>query len=155
MFDPRSDLIGLFTNSRIGAASRYGSSSTVYIKLLIVEDNEEKEANDYGSKYVGIIWLKPPRAYLEDLNVGFSTTEHEVVVDCDLVIPVNDKWLRNTHATFINSVLHTFETTIRTNASATGKSWDNAEAKSIPISFDSETPNIYRRVIEVVCKKAN
>ena len=154
VFDPRSDIIGLFTSSRIGAASRF-STTSVYVKLLSYEDNDTAEPNDYGSKYVGIIWLKPPRAYLDSLDVGFRTTEHEVVVDCDLVIPKNNEWLRNSHATFINSVLHTFETTVRTNCSAAGKSWGTAEVKSIPISLDPDNPNIYRRVMELICIKAN
>jgi len=154
MFDPRDDLIGLFTNSRIGAASRY-STTTAYVKLLSYEGNEEKEPNDYGDKYVGIMWFKPPRSYLATMDIGFSTTEHEVVVDCDLIIPVNDKWLKGIHSTYINNILHTFETTIRTNASASGKTWDTAEVHAIPVSLDAENPNVYRRVVEVVCKKAN
>ena len=152
MFDPRSDLIGLFTNDRIGAASKY-STTSVYIQLVSWEDNEEKEPDDYGSKYVGILWLKPPRAYNEPMDIGFSTTMHEVVVDCDLLIPKNDNWLRNTHATYIKNICHTFETTIRRNASASGKTWDTAELRSIPISFDSENPGVYRRVFEVIFKK--
>jgi len=153
MFDPRSDIIGLFTNSRIGASSRY-SGTDVYVKILSMEDNEEKEPNDYGDKYVGIIWLKPPRVYLNDMDIGFNTAEHEVVVDCDFILPKNERWLKGNHATFINSILHTLETTIRTNCSASGKSWDIAMFNDIPISFNDE-PNIYRRVSEIVCYKAN
>ena len=154
VFDPRTDIIGLFTSSRIGAVSRF-SGTSVYVKLISYEDNENAEPNDYGNNYVGILWLKPPRAYFTDLDVGFRTTEHEVIVDCDLIIPKNDKWLRNSHASFINNVIHTFETTIRTNTSTPGKSWGMAEVTGIPISEDPEYPNIYFRVMELRCIKAN
>lgn len=154
MFDPRSDVIGLFTSSRIGADSRF-SGTSVYVKLISFEDNETVEPNDYGDKYVGIMWFKPPRAYFTDLDVGFSTTEHEVIVDCDLILPKNDKWLRNSHATFINNILHTFETTVRTNCTVSGKSWDIAMVSNVLISFDENNPNIYRRILELRCIKAN
>ena len=154
MFDPRSDIIGLFTNSRIGAASRY-STTSVYIQLLQVEDNEEKEPNDYGDKYVGIMWLRQPRAYMTSVDIGFNSTDHQVIVDCDIVIPKNDKWLKNTHTQYMTKILHTFETTIRRNSSASGKSWDIAEASNIPVSFDDMNPNVYRRVVEVICRKVN
>lgn len=154
MFDPRTDLIGLFTNSRIGAACKY-STVSVYVKLINSEDDKEAKPSDYGSKYVGIMWFKPPRAYFRDMDLGFQTTEHEVIVDCDLVIPTSEKWLEGVHSTYINNILHIFETTIRTNSTVSGKSWDIARADAIPISFDSTTPNIYRRVVEVICRKAN
>jgi len=154
MFDPRDDIIGLFSNSRIAAASKF-STTSVFVQILTVEENEEKEPNDYGDKYVGMLWLSQPRAYLTGIDIGFNATEHLVVVDCKLVIPKNDKWLKNKHATFTNSIMHTFETTIRTNASAAGKSWDTAEVTNIPISIDDVNPNINYRLLEVVCKKAN
>jgi len=154
MFDPRDDIIGLFSNSRILANSKY-SSTSVFIKLLSFEDNEEKEPNDYGDKCVGILWLKQPRAVLTSIDIGFNSTEHLITVDCNLIVPKNDKWLKNKHATFMNDVLHTFETTLRANASASNKSWDTIEAANIPISIDDVNPNINYRFIEVVCKKAN
>ena len=157
MFDPRSDIISLFSNSRIGANSRYGSSATVYVKLIEYDiENAEIEPNDYGDRYVGIMWLMPPRAYNRTLDIGFNTTEHTVVIDCRLILPQNNKWLKNIHSTYINSVLHTFETTIRTNGDATaGKSWDIAELNNMPVSNDPENPNIHYRVLEVVCVKAD
>jgi len=153
MFDPRDDLIGLFTNCRIGAVSKYGSTASVYVQLLTTEDNSGKEPNDYGDKTVGIIWFKPPRAYLTDIDIGFNTTEHQVIVDCDFVLPQNDKWLQGIHGTFIKNIIHTLETTIRTNSSASGKSWDTAELLNIYTDFS--IPNINRRIMEIICYKAN
>jgi hypothetical protein len=157
LFDPRSDLISLFTNSKISANSRFGSNKTVFVKLLEEKvDNKHKEIDDYGSECVGIIWMSPPRAYLEDMDIGFNTTQHSVVVDCRLIVPRNDRWLQGVHDTFINSILHTFETTIRSNGDASaGKSWDTAMATNMPVSSDPENPSINYKVIEVVCTKAN
>lgn len=156
MFDPRSDLVGLFTNSRIGAASRFGSTTSCYVRLIKEEvDNKETEPNDYGNNYVGLLWLKSPRAYNNDIDVGFSTTAHEVVVDCHLIIPRNDKWLKGVHETFINNITNTFEKTIRTYATASGKSWNQAAVENMPLSSDPENPNICFRVLEVVCHKAD
>jgi hypothetical protein len=155
LFDPRTDLIGLFTNSRLGAASRY-SNTSVYIRLVKeTVDNKDTEPNDYGTKYVGILWLKPPRTYNTSADVGFNTTEHDVIIDCHLIIPRNDQWLKNTHETFANNITHSFETTIRTNASASGKSWQNAEVSNMPISNDPDNPNVCYRVLEVTCFKAD
>ena len=154
MIDPRSDIIGLFTNSRIGADSRY-SGTSVYIKIVSTEDNENTEPNDYGDKYVGILWLKPPRQYLNDLTISFTVTEHEAIVDCDLIIPRNDKWLKNNHSTFINNIVDLFERTIRENSTTSGKTWDIAMVDNILVSVDVENPNIYRRLMELRCYKAD
>jgi hypothetical protein len=153
MFDPRDDIIGLFTNSRIGAVSKYGSNATVYMQLLKTEDDSCKEPNDYGDKTVGIIWFKPPRCYNTGLDIGFSSTEHQVIIDCDMVLPVNDKWLQGVHGDYINNVLHTFETTIRDNATKSGVSYDTAELLNVITDFS--IPNINRRIIEILCFKSN
>lgn len=150
MIDPRSDLISLFTNSRIGAASKF-STTSVYIKILEAEGQEEKEPNDYGSKYVGILWLRPPRAYLSNINIGYTRDEIETVVDCHLYIPKNPRWFNaGDYGTYINRILDTFQTTIR---SSSGKVWDMARMNSIPDSLTGgDNPNVYGRVIEVVCQ---
>ena len=156
MFDPRSDLIGLFTNSRIGAASRF-STASVYIQLIKEEvDNMEIEPNDYGRKNVGLMWLKTPREPVaKNIKVGTGTIDHEVVVDFHLIIPRNNTWLKNIHATYINSILATFEATIETNStSSAGKSWDVAEPPNI-LSTNAESPNLCFRMGELVFRKTN
>jgi len=102
------------------------------------------------------MWLHPPRAYNKSMDVGFSTTEHEAVIDCRLIIPRNDKWLKNTHETYINTILHLFEIRVRANADATAdKSWDTAEVTAMPVSDDPDQPNMCYRVLEAVFTKAN
>lgn len=156
MFDPRTDIISLFTSSRIGAASRY-STTSVYVKILKEEvDNRETEPNDYGDKYVGILWLKHPRAYLTNVTIGTGTIDHEVVVDCHLIIPRNDHWLKNIHETYINNILKRFEATIESNStSSASKSWDVVEPPNILSASDPDNPNICFRVIELVCRKTD
>jgi len=151
MIDPRSDLISLFTDSRIGAVSKY-SGTSVYVKILVTEGQEELEPSNYGSKYVGLIWLHPPRVYSSELNIGYTKDEHEYVVDCHLYIPKNKRWFNpDDYGTFIASVLNTFQTTIRSNQ--TGKDWDRARVSNIPNSLTGgDNPNVYGRVIEVVFK---
>ena len=155
MFDPRTDIVGLFTSARIGADSRY-SGTSVYVKILKEEiDNTDTEANDYGSKYVGILWLSPPREYISPKSINSTKYEHEAVVDCRLIVPRNDKWLRNNHETFIHNVLHTFETRIRDNYNASGKSWDIALPTNMPVTNNPDNPNVCYRVLELVCYKIN
>jgi hypothetical protein len=152
MFDPRDDIIGLFTNARIGGSSRF-SSSTVYVKLLKTEDNSGKEPNDFGNNMVGIIWLKPPRTVNTCIDVGFSTSEHRVVIDVDMVLPHNDEFLKNVHDSFINSILHSLETTIRTYATKSGVSYDTAEL--VFVMSDYSIIGVHRRLMEIVCVKSN
>lgn len=151
MIDPRNDLISLFTNSRIGAASKF-SGTSVYVKILVTEGQAEKEPNDYGSSYVGLIWLHPPRSYLTTIDIGYGKDEGETVVDCHLYIPLNKRWFNSDdYGTFINSVLTVFQTTIRSNQ--TGYVWDMARVSNIPDSLTGgNNPNVYGRVIEVVFK---
>ena len=152
MIDPRSELISLFSDSRIGAASKY-STTSVYVKLLETEGQEEKEPNDYGSKYVGIIWLHPPRSYLQQITAcNIVRDEGETVVDCHLYLPKNQQWfIPGGYGTYIRRILDTFQTTIR-NATVDSYSWDKARLNSVPDSLTGgDNPNVYGRVVEVVC----
>ena len=158
MFDPRYELTRLFTNARIGASDRYGSTSSSYVKLLVTEGNEEKEANDFGSTYVGIMWLKPPRTYPDNnVDIGYNKIMNETVVDCDLIIPKNDKRLYNSSGTlygnFIAEILRRFQATVQTNSHPTDGFWVDAHVGPVLISTDPENPNIYRRVVEFICKE--
>jgi len=152
MIDPRSDLISLFSNERIGAASMY-STVSVYVKLLEVEGQEEKEPKDFGSKYVGILWLHPPRAYSSQMTAANSVLDiNETVVDCHLYIPRNNQWFQaGDYSRYINRLLDSMQTTFRSNQS--GYCWDSIRLNSIPDSLTGGgNPNVYGRVIEVVCK---
>lgn len=155
MFDPRNDIISLFTNSRIGAVSKYGGTASVYVKILRLEDNEEKEPDDYGTKTVGLLWLHPPRAYNQNIKAGTGTIQHDVVIDCHLIIPKNDNHLKDIHADYINTILNTFEATLEASSTSTaGKSWDVATPPNI-LTSTSDDPNIYYRMFEITCTKTN
>ena len=152
MIDPRSDIISLFTDSRIGASSMY-SGTSVYVKLLESEGQEEREPNDYGRNYVGIIWLRPPRVYSNIHDISYNHDISEIVVDCHLYIPKNTAWFKpGGYSSYIRQVLDTLQTTLRSNQ--TGKSWHSIRLSNIPDSLTGgDNPNVYGRVIEVVCMK--
>lgn len=152
MIDPRSDLISSFTNSRIGAASKY-STSSVYIKLLTREGQEEKEPSDYGSSYVGLMWFFPPRAYMTQIT-GVNNVQElvETVVDCHLYIPKNEHWFNpSNYGTYIKNILDTFQSTLR-DIDINDYGWD-VRINSIPDSLTGfDNPNVYGRVVELIFK---
>lgn len=155
MFDPRDDIIGLFTSSRIGAASRY-SGTSVYVHILTWEDHLDAEPDDYGEKTVGLLWLRPPRSVLQSVDIGYHATAHTVVVDAYLHIPVCDAWLKGIRRVFVNSIMDTFETRLRDEGnSKDGVGWDTIEVTGVPVCFDDVNPGVDLRVLEVTCTRTD
>lgn len=152
MIDPRSDLISKFTDSRIGAASKY-STTSVYVKLLCPEGQEEKEPSDYGSSYVGLIWFHPPRSYFTQIT-GVNNVRDlaETVVDCHLYIPKNQRWFNSDdYGMYIKHILDTFQSTLR-GIDIDDFGWD-VRIGSIPDSLTGyDNPNVYGRMVELIFK---
>ena len=100
-------------------------------------------------RYAGVLFLEDPRCVLEDATIGGDQTEYTLIVDANLFVRkkknIRDYW------SFVNSVVNTFETTIRTNR-ANLSSCDDCIVTNV-LSPPSESGYFYRRVIEITCKK--
>ena len=144
MFDPRNDIKGLFTNNRISASDKYGNNDYVEIVIGHWKNQPEQEI-----RYAGVLFLEDPRCVLEDATIGGDRTEYTLIVDANLFVRkkknIRDYW------SFVNSVVNTFETTIRSNR-ANLSSCDDCIVTNV-LSPPSESGYFYRRVIEITCKK--
>lgn len=136
MFDPRNEIVALFTSSHIGASTQGG---TRYVGIDIREDNEEAKLK-YDN--IGVIILEPPETNNEVINIDGKTTE-------DTVMILGNMWVKREQLmkhpdVFINSILNTFHETILTNhldISADCRLIVFNWARTIP----SETKDMYRR----------
>lgn len=111
MFDPRDDIIALFTNSIISTTASYGYG-TDYIKIDLREDNPEGTI-DYKN-YAGCMLLESPEEGTpRPRNIGGGKDETPIVITCNLWIR-KKKGMKDLNK-YINGIIDTFQKTIRTN----------------------------------------
>lgn len=110
MFDPRADIISLFSNSKVSVSTDY-DGKTDYMELCIRERNPEGDLR-YDS--AGGIILEPPFSPPpKEVCIGGQKHVTTVIIPCRLWLRKRE-WIKN-RDTFLNSVISTFQTTIRTN----------------------------------------
>jgi hypothetical protein len=145
VFDPRSDIISKFTNSKISATGKYG---TEYIELDIRERNPEG-VMDYESQ--GVLLFEPPQAlYPEHMNIGGLLYQTPVQIRCNLWIK-KGRDLDYQVDTFINSILHSFQNTIVSNQTGiiTNGIVRFAGVDDVP----SNSSDLIRKSILLICQK--
>lgn len=145
MFDPRSDIKDLFTSSRVTATDKYGN--TAHVDIVLRENNIETVIVREG-----IIIFEQPRAINLDASIGDSVTYDEVSFDASLYV-IRKPNIKD-YNTFINSIVDSFQSTIRTSrgslASCSDAKITNVLSPPVPPKSKKEA---FRRVIEVTCWK--
>ena len=141
MFDPRSDIKGLFSNHRISGTDKYGNTAHVDIQL--------REENTEGTIIrEGILIFEPPRAVISDIEIGDSKTFDEVVFDANLYV-IRKSQIRDYHS-FINSVVDTFQNTLKTNRHSLSSCDDIRVSNMLsPPVPEASRKTVFRRLIEV------
>lgn len=112
MFDPRENILLQFTNNKVSATA---GTTTKYIEISIREENEEGDVDHTSS--VGCIILEPPVVpNIEEVDIGVRTLKCIVLIKGTFWLR-KDKDIKQRH-TFANSILDSFQTTIKDYASA-------------------------------------
>jgi len=112
-FDPRPDILGLFTDSKVSGTGKY---KTEYIEIHIRERNWKLDRT-YKNSSKGVISLDPPTMVKPDeksIGPNGFTINQEVIIPCNLFIPLSEA-LNYQVDTFINDIVHSFEGTIFDN----------------------------------------
>jgi len=145
MFDPRSDIKGLFTDYRVTGTDKY--SNTAHVDIYLAEDNPNATIVREG-----VIILEQPRAVSIDSDIGDNTNYDEIKFDANLFV-IRKSHIRD-YPSFINSIVNTFQSTIKTNRSNLSSCSDakvtNMDSPLVP--FDERKVK-FRRVIEITCWK--
>ena len=145
MFDPRSDIKGLFTNNRVTGSDKY--SQTAHVDIDLREDNPQG-----AIKREGIILMEAPRAICKDITVGNGYKLDEVVFDA--VLYVIRKHNIKDYTTFIDSIVDTFQTTLKTNRHSVSSCDDAMVTNVISPGVPPKAQNMeFKRVITVTCWK--
>ena len=141
MFDPRADVKNLFTNNRISGKDKYGN--TAYVDIQLREENTEGTIVREG-----IMIFEPPRAVVSDLEIGDSKTLDEVVFDCNLYV-IRKPQIKDYHS-FINSIVDSFQSTIKSNRHSLSCCDDIRVSNMLsPPVPEASRKTVFRRLIEV------
>ena len=107
MYDPRSNIINLFSNNMVSASDGYTNH---YVELYIRERNPDGDIN-YNS--AGALIMDFPVSSSEEVSIGGHKHETEMIIPALLWIR-KKKNMKNPDV-FIKNVINTIQTTIRTN----------------------------------------
>ena len=109
-YDPRPEILALFTDSKVSGTGKY---KTEYVEIHIRDRNKTLH-RDYGTSK-GVISLDPPTLVKPyEKSIGGLTINQEVNIPCQLFVPISEA-LDYQVDTFINEVVHNFESTIFSN----------------------------------------
>ena len=109
-FDPRPDILSKFTDEKVSGTGKY---KTEYVEIHI-RDRNPTLRRTYGTSK-GIISLDPPTlGKPTEKAIGGKVINQTVMIPCNLFIPI-DSSLDYQVDTFINDVVHAFETVIFDN----------------------------------------
>lgn len=143
MFDPRSDIKALFTDSRITTTDKYGN--TAHVDIVLRENSIETVIVREG-----IVIFEQPRAINLDASIGDSVTYDEVSFDASLYV-IRKPNIKD-YNTFINAIVDSLEDTIRASrgglTSCSDAKITNVLSPPVPPKSKKEA---FRRVIEITC----
>lgn len=109
-FDPRPEILGLFTDEKVSGTGKY---KTEYVEIHIRDRNPTLHRDHSTSK--GVISLDPPTQLIPtEKSMGGKVINQTVLIPCHLFVPVDTK-LDYQVDTFINDIVHSFETKIFDN----------------------------------------
>lgn len=109
-FDPRPEILGLFTNAKVSGTGKY---KTEYVEIHIRDRNPTLHRDHSTSK--GVISLDPPvMPSPTEKSIGGKVINQAVMISCNLFIPIDEKLNYNVD-TFVNDIVHSFETKIFDN----------------------------------------
>ena len=145
MFDPRIDVKGLFTNDRVTGTDKYSNTAHVDIYL--------REENPIGAvKREGIIIMEAPYAVCNDVTIGNDYKLDEVQFDATLYV-IRKKNISD-YPTFINSIVDTFQTTLKTNRHSLSSCNDAIVTNLVSPGVPPKAQNMeYKRVMTVTSWK--
>jgi len=112
-YDPRADILGLFTNEKVSATGKY---KTEYVEVHIRDRNPTLRRNYKTSR--GVISLEPPIQTRPEGTIGGDVYKQPVIINCHLFIPIDEKTNYNID-TFVNAIVHSFQDTIIDNQLST------------------------------------
>ena len=135
MIDPRNDIVGLFTNSRVSGSSDHG---TKYVKVDLREDNENAEIT---GKDLGALILESPVVSPSNISVNGKTYEESITQICNLWIRKHVS-LKNPDS-FINNIVNSFQNTIVDNHLSLSSVGDIWLGDVLPVA--SQSSEVYRR----------
>ena len=138
MLDPRNGIVSLFSNSRIGATTEYG---TRYVSVELREDNENATLSHDNT---GVILLEKPDITSHVIKIDGKTTEDVATILANMWIK-KEKGMKNPDE-FVNSILDTFQNEIIDHHL-------DPDSTTRVITFDgvvnvpSESPELIRKTI--------
>lgn len=111
-FDPRPDILALFTDSRITASD--GKVTTNFVEICISERNPERMADYNGT---GLIILEEPiQGEPILMNIGGGLHKVPLSIQASMYIRFKDTlWQPDI---FMNNVIDDFQTTIRSSSNS-------------------------------------
>ena len=109
-YDPRPEILAKFTDARVSGTGKY---KTEYVEIHIRDRNPTGRRDHNTSK--GVILLDPPTLVKpEEKHMGKPRFNQTAIIPCQLFIPVDSK-INYQIDTFINDIVHSFETVICEN----------------------------------------
>jgi len=145
MYDPRATIIDKFTDSKISGIDTYG---TEYVELAVRERNPEGVIS-YDS--AGLMLLEPPIVGKPiPADVGGSKHKTPMTIKCNM-------WVRKQKSmkepdTFLKNIIHTFQTTIRTNQNSI-ETDGHVEGFGDVYDAQSSSNDLYHKVLNVYAYK--
>ena len=145
MFDPRAAIRDLFTDAMFNVAAATTNEAGI-IEVALREDNPMMELGI--PDHEGIILMEEPIGTMQELNATKDLTR--ITILCNL-------WVKRLEeikdpATFINTAITTFQTTIRTNQLAVVGNNGRARFSSV-VPVPSDIKGCYRRSFMVSAYK--
>ena len=147
MFDPRSDIKALFTSNRVTGTDKY--SNTAHVDIFLREENEEGVIAREG-----IIIFEPPWSSEEIKDADIGGSYDYIPINFDASLYVIRKRNISDYPTFINSIVNTFRTTVKTNRHSL-TSCDDAKVTMLysPAVPTQARKMEFKRTMQVTCWK--
>jgi hypothetical protein len=137
--DPRNAIVALFTNSRVGATTEYG---TEYVGIQLREDNMNATVTN---DQIGLILLEMiPMEQIITISIGGKTVTEMATILANIWV-VRKKGMKNPEV-FVKAILDAFENMIIDHQIDIDADTRVIEVTSIE-TLPSESPELMRKAI--------